>query len=53
MITEEDLRAALPQVAGEVKIPGLTASAEVHRDRFGIPHIRAGNRRDAFWLRAS
>ena len=48
MINVDELKAALPQVTGVVNLQGLGASVEVHRDRYGIPHIRASSERDAF-----
>src|SRR5262249_48985207 len=41
--------AALPQVEGEVAVPGLQEPVEVIRDAWGVPHIRAANRRDLFF----
>ncbi len=41
------LRQSLPQTKGEIRLPGLGASAEVLRDRYGIPHIFAGSVEDA------
>jgi penicillin amidase len=49
MITTEDLKAALPQLDGEISLKGLKAPVEVYRDRHGIPHIRASNERDVFF----
>ena len=37
------MRAALPQLDGQVRLPGLTAAVTVRRDRHGIPHIEAAN----------
>ena len=31
-------------------VAGLGAEAEIRIDRWGVPHIRAGNRRDMFFL---
>src|SRR5438034_9929695 len=41
--------AALPQVEGEVSVPGLREPVEIVRDRWGVPHIRAANRWDLFF----
>jgi penicillin amidase len=41
------LRQSLPQTKGEIRVPGLSAPAEILRDRFGIPHIFAGSAEDA------
>ena len=37
------LRQSLPQTKGEIRLAGLGASAEILRDRYGIPHIFAGS----------
>lgn len=39
---------ALAQIDGELAVPGLSARVEVVRDRWGVPHIRAGNAVDLF-----
>jgi len=41
------LQAALPNVSGPLPLPGLMAEAVVHRDEWGIPHIRAATAADA------
>ncbi|MSQ63399.1 MAG: penicillin acylase family protein [Betaproteobacteria bacterium] len=41
------LRQSLPQSRGEFRLAGLSAPAEILRDRYGIPHIFAGNLADA------
>ena len=41
------LHAALPDLAGTVRLPGLAAEVVVHRDEWGIPHIRAATAPDA------
>ena len=41
------LRQSLPQTRGEIRLAGLTAPAEILRDRYGIPHIFAANPEDA------
>ena len=33
----------------EYEVPGIESSAEIRVDRWGIPHIRAGTRHDAFF----
>lgn len=48
-ITEEDLKACLPDVTSEMRLDGLSAPVDVFRDLWGIPHIRAGNERDLFF----
>jgi penicillin amidase len=39
-------RRSLPQVEGRLPLRSLEAPVEVLRDRYGIPHIYAGSRRD-------
>jgi penicillin amidase len=41
--------AVLAQLDGEVKVPGLTRTVEVLRDRWGIPHIYAQSADDLFF----
>jgi penicillin amidase len=41
------LRASLPQLEGESRLPGLSAEVTVERDALGVPTIRAANRLDA------
>ncbi len=40
------LRASLPQLDGEMAVPGVDAEASIARDADGIPVISANNRRD-------
>lgn len=42
------LRRPLPRLAGMLALPGLAAPVEVIRDRWGVPHLYAGNNRDLF-----
>lgn len=42
----EAARAALPPMEGELSIGGLEGPVEVHRDRWGVPHIYASSMRD-------
>ena len=53
MITLDGLKYSLtnslPRTDGAVSLKGLGASAEVYRDRWGIPHLRAGSEPDAFF----
>jgi penicillin amidase len=42
-------RGRLPQTNGTLIIPGLSASVEIIRDRWGIPHIFAKNTPDLFF----
>ena len=41
------LRQSLPQTEGKIRLAGLSAPAEILRDRYGIPHIFAGSLADA------
>jgi len=40
---------ALPDVTSTLRLAGLEGPVEVHRDRLGIPHTRAGSTYDAFF----
>ncbi len=42
-------RRRLPQITGNIDIPGLHAPAEIIRDRWGIPHLYANDRHDLFF----
>ncbi len=42
-------RGRLPQTQGKLTLPGLSAPVEVIRDRWGVPHIYAGNPHDLFF----
>src|SRR5919106_2683558 len=42
-------RRPLPKTRGRLRALGLSAAVEIRRDRWGVPHIRAGSRRD-LWL---
>jgi len=39
----------LSQIAGEIELPGLHGEVEVLRDRWGVPHIYAGDQHDLFF----
>jgi penicillin amidase len=41
------LRQSLPQISGELLVPGMRASVEVLRDDHGVPHIFASSADDA------
>jgi len=45
----EAARRAVPDLAGEIALPGLEAEVTVLRDPLGVAHIRAGSVRDAFF----
>ena len=42
-------RRRLPQIDGQLILPGLSASVEIIRDRWGVPHIYAKNEPDLFF----
>lgn len=44
-----DTTAALPRFDGTVNVRGLDAVVTIHRDRWGIPHVRAGSEADVFF----
>jgi len=46
---EELARAALAQIEGELRVPGLREPVEVIRDQWGVPHIYAENTEDLFF----
>jgi len=43
------LRRSFPTVHGTIQVPGLQATVEVSRDRWGVPHIYAQNNHDLFF----
>lgn len=46
---QQALRQALPVTNGSLRVAGLSAAAQVVRDRHGVPHVRAASERDAWW----
>ncbi|NRQ35823.1 penicillin acylase family protein [Nonomuraea sp. NN258] len=42
------VRKSFPQVEGTIRLPGLTGSVEIYRDKSGIPHIYADTAADLF-----
>ncbi|MEV0387655.1 penicillin acylase family protein [Nonomuraea sp. NPDC050643] len=42
------VRKSFPQLEGSLRLPGLTGSVEIYRDKSGIPHIYADNSADLF-----
>ncbi|MFC4122361.1 penicillin acylase family protein [Nonomuraea zeae] len=42
------VRKSFPQVDGSLRLPGLTGSVEIYRDKSGIPHIYADTAADLF-----
>lgn len=45
----ERARAALPQVEGQLRLPGLLEPVEVLWDRWGVPHVYAGSTHDLYF----
>jgi penicillin amidase len=48
-LAPDELRAAVPVLAGPLSLKGLERAVEVYRDGLGIPHIRAQTVHDAFF----
>lgn len=48
-ITRRDLVASVPDMTSTFRVRGLEATVELFRDSFGIPHVRARSRHDAFF----
>lgn len=44
-----DFLAALPRRDGELTVPGLKEPITIHRDGYGVAHIRAANEHDAWF----
>jgi penicillin amidase len=42
-------RMAFPKASGSVSLQGLQAPVEILRDKYGVPHIYAGNAEDLFF----
>ncbi len=42
-------RRALPQVEGTLRVQGIGGKVEIVRDRWGVPHVFAGNEKDAYF----
>jgi penicillin amidase len=47
-LTMDDLRRAVPDFTGTLRLRGLEHPVQIYRDRLGIPHIRAQSVHDAF-----
>lgn len=45
----QQMRDALPDLSGPMALPGLDRPVELFRDAHGIPHMRAGSTKDAFF----
>lgn len=43
------LRRPLPRWEGVLRVSGLDGSVEINRDRWGVPHVRARSRADAWF----
>jgi penicillin amidase len=43
-----DMRVSLPQIDGDIHLPGLAATVTVRRDDHGVPHIEAASLDDLF-----
>ena len=43
------LRRGLPHTAGQVRLRGLNGSVEILRDRWGVPHVFAGDVHDLYF----
>jgi len=48
-VATADAQSCLPQTRGTVTLRGLEGSVDVHRDAWGIPHVRARGTSDAFF----
>ncbi|HET8630224.1 MAG TPA: penicillin acylase family protein, partial [Thermomicrobiales bacterium] len=48
-LSDEALRAAVPDFDAAVTLDGLAGPVEVVRDALGVPHVRAGSVHDAFF----
>src|SRR5581483_9665548 len=45
----EECRRRVPAAAGTRRLPGLRGKAQIERDRWGIPHVRAAHDADLFF----
>jgi len=48
LLLKHAMRATLPQLDGQLQLPGLSAAVTVRRDQHGVPHIEAANLDDLF-----
>ena len=48
-LTSDVLTSALPDTSSLLTLPGMHSPAEIIRDRFGIPHVKAASSWDAFF----
>lgn len=44
------LNNSLPEYSGEKKVKGIKAEAEVYRDKYAVPYIKAANEEDAAFI---
>ena len=49
MITDQDLKSAIPNLSGDVSLKGLDGQVKIYRDEYGIPRIKAGSEMDAYF----
>src|SRR5712691_6476085 len=43
------LRRPLPKTRGKIEVDGLGAPVEIRRDRWGVPHVKAGTALDLWF----
>ena len=48
-LSRNDLTAALPNFTSGINVVGLGSAIQIYRDGQGIPHVKAGSTRDAFF----
>ena len=48
-ITGQDLKSAIPDLTGTLRLAGLGSTVKVYRDQYGIPHFKAETEMDAFF----
>ena len=48
-ITEQDLKSAIPDLTGTMRLKGLEGTVTVFRDTYGIPRIKSESELDAFF----
>ena len=44
-----NVKKSLPQISGELNIPGIKENVEIIRDNYGVPHIYARNEPDLYF----
>lgn len=49
MITGQELKSAIPNLTGTIRLKGLNGTVKVYRDVYGIPRIKAESEVDAFF----